>query len=182
MIYQDENIALFIDGPNLHATAKKLEFEVDYKALRAHFEKKARLVRPSYFTAIHEAEEFQPLRPLLDFMEYNGWNVVTKPAREFTGADGQRKVNGNMSVELALDAVTLSPRIDHALLFSGDRDFCPLLEHLQMRGIRVSIVSSVKTSPAFAADDLRRQADAFIELDDLRDTIGRAPRDTAAAA
>lgn len=175
MIYKDERIAIFIDGPNLYAAAKKLELDVDYKALRTHFAGAGRLLRASYFTAIHEAEEFQPLRPLLDFIQYNGWNVVTKPAREFTAADGTRKVKGNMAVELTVEAIALASHIDHAILFTGDRDFCA-------QGTRVSVASSLKTNPAFIADELRRQADAFIELDDLRDIIGRAPRDTAAAA
>lgn len=182
MIYKDERIAIFIDGPNLYAAAKKLELDVDYKALRTYFTKQGYLVRASYFTAIHEAEEFQPLRPLLDFIQYNGWNVVTKPAREFTTHDGARKIKGNMAVELAVDAIALAPHIDHAILFSGDRDYCALVAHLQTQGTRVSVVSSVKTSPAFVADELRRQADAFIELDDLRDIISRAPRSAAAAA
>ena len=182
MIYKDERIAIFIDGPNLHATAKKLEMDVDYKRLLTHFAQTARLVRASYFTAIHENEEFQPLRPLLDFMHYNGWNVVTKPAREFTTPDGTRKSKGNMTVELTVDAITLAPHIDHAILFSGDRDFCAMVAHLQTQGTRVSVASSVKTSPSFIADELRRSADAFIELDDLRDIIGRAPRDTATVA
>lgn len=182
MICKDERIALFIDGPNLYATAKKLEIDVDYKRLLAHFANSGRVVRASYFTAIHDAEDFQPMRPLLDFIQYNGFNVVTKPAREFTTQDGQRKIKGNMSVELTVDAITLSPHIDHAILFSGDRDFCAVVAHLQAQGTRVTAVSSIKTSPAFIADELRRQADAFIELDDLRDIIGRAPRTAAAAA
>lgn len=182
MIYKDERIAIFIDGPNLYAAAKKLELDVDYKALRTHFAGAGRLVRASYFTAIHEAEEFQPLRPLLDFIQYNGWNAVTKPAREFTAQDGTRKVKGNMAVELTVEAIALAPHIDHAILFTGDRDFCALVTHLQAQGTRVSVASSLKTSPAFIADELRRQADAFIELDDLRDIIGRAPRTAAAAA
>lgn len=181
MIYKDEDIALFIDGPNLYATAKKLDIDVDYKALLSHFAALGRVVRASYFTAICEGEEYQPLRPLLDFIQYNGWNVVTKPAREFIGQDGQRKVKGNIAVELTVDAIALAPYIDHAILFSGDRDFCALVTHLQTLGTRVSVASSLKTSPAFIADELRRQADAFIELDDLRDIIGRA-RHTAAAA
>jgi uncharacterized LabA/DUF88 family protein len=182
MIYKDERIAIFIDGPNLYAAAKKLEIDVDYKALRSHFAQQGRLLRASYFTAIHDAEDFQPLRPLLDFIQYNGWTAVTKPAREFTGTEGQRKVKGNMAVELTVDAIALAPHIDHFILFSGDRDFCALVAHLQSQGARVSVVSSLKTSPAFIADELRRQADAFIELDDLRDTIGRAARTAAAAA
>lgn len=181
MIYKDERIAIFVDGPNFYATAKKLDMDVDYKHLLAHFENAARLARATYFTTIHESEEFQPMRPMLDFIQYNGWNVVTKSAREFTTDTGQRKIKGNMSVELTLEAVTLAPHIDHAILFSGDRDFCPLVQHLQRLGNRVSVVSSIKTTPSLIADDLRRQADTFIEMDDLRAAIGREPRNANAA-
>ncbi|MBT2130094.1 NYN domain-containing protein [Aliiroseovarius lamellibrachiae] len=181
MIYNDERIALFVDGPNLYATAKKLEMDVDYKRLLTHFETAGRLVRASYFTAICETEEFQPLRPLVDFMQYNGWNIVSKPAREYTGEYGQRKVKGNMSVELTVEAIKLAPHIDHIILFSGDRDFCALTQHLQAQGKRVSVVSSIKTSPHFIADELRRQADTFIELDGLRDAVSRPPRPAVAA-
>lgn len=181
MIYKDERLALFIDGPNLYATAKRLELDIDYKRLLTHFATAGRLVRANYYTAICENEEFQPLRPLVDWMQYNGWNVVTKPAREFTSIDGQRKIKGNMSIELTVDAITLAPHIDHAILFSGDRDFCPLVQHLQTRGTRVSVVSSIRTSPKMIADDLRRQADAFIELEDLRSAIARPDRTAAAA-
>jgi uncharacterized LabA/DUF88 family protein len=182
MIYKDERIALFIDGPNLYATAKKLEIDVDYKGLLSHFAHQGRLVRASYFSAICDTEDFQPLRPLLDFIQYNGWNVVTKPAQHYFRDDGTRKVKGNISVDLTVDAITLAPHIDHAILFSGDRDFCPLLAHLQARGTRVSVASSTRTNPATVSDELRRQADAFIELEDLRDAIGRPPRTAAAAA
>ncbi|MEH6521193.1 LabA-like NYN domain-containing protein [Sulfitobacter sp.] len=181
MIHQYERIALFVDGPNFYATAKKLEIEVDYKALLSHFADAGRLVRANYFTAVNETEEFQPLRPLLDYIQFNGWNVRTKPALEFTGQDGHRKIKGSMAVELTVDAIALSPHIDHAILFSGDRDFCPLVTHLQAQGVRVSAVSSIKTTPAFIADGLRRQADSFIELDDLRHAIAREPRNAAAA-
>lgn len=181
MIYKDEHIAIFVDGPNLYATAKKLELDVDYKRLLAHFESQGRLARASYYTTLCENDEFQPLRPLLDFIQYNGWNVSTKPAREFIGPDGQRKIKGNMAVELTVDAITLAPHVDHVILFSGDRDFCPLVAYLQNHGTRVSVASSLKTSPAFVADELRRQADAFIELDGLRTHIARAPRTADAA-
>lgn len=144
---------------------------MDYKRLLSHFATKGRLVRASYFTAICETEEFQPMRPLLDFIQYNGWNVVTKPAREFTNDAGQRKVKGNMHVNLIVDAIAVTPHTDHAIQFSGDRDFCPLVRRLKAKGERVSVISKLMTTPAFIADELRRQSDAFIDLDGLHSTV-----------
>jgi uncharacterized LabA/DUF88 family protein len=103
--------------------------------------------------------------------------MVTKPAKEFTDSLGRRKVKGNMDIELAVDAMELAPYLDHAVIFSGDGDFRPLIEALQRKGVRVSVVSTIRSQPPMIADELRRQADNFIELDELRDVIGRPTRD-----
>ena len=180
MFYKDDRLALFIDGSNLHAAAKTLGFDIDFKLLRAEFERRGKLLRAYYFTALLEQEEFSPLRPLMDWLTYNGFTVITKPAKDFIDAQGRRKIKGNMDVELAVAAMELAPHLDHAVLFSGDGDFRPLVEALQRQGVRVSVVSSMRTQPAMIADELRRQADSFVELEALRDIIGRprADRDT----
>ena len=177
MFYKDDRLALFIDGANLHATAKSLGFELDYRLLRQEFERRGKLVRAYYYTALLENEEYSPIRPLIDWLNYNGFTIVTKPAREYTDSQGRRRVKGNMDLELAIDAMELAPRLDHAVLFSGDGDFRPLVESLQRQGVRVSVVSTMRSQPPMIADDLRRQADNFIELDALRDIIGRPPRE-----
>ena len=105
--------------------------------------------------------------------------MVTKPAKEYTDSMGRRKVKGNMDIELTVDAMELAPRVDHIVLFSGDGDFRPLVESLQRQGVRVSVVSTIRSQPPMISDDLRRQADNFIELDDLKDVIGRPPREQA---
>ncbi|MCP1170095.1 LabA-like NYN domain-containing protein [Limimaricola litoreus] len=184
MFYHDERLALFIDGANLHATGKALGFDIDYRLLRQEFMRRGRLVRAYYYTALLEGDEYSPIRPLVDWLQYNGFTMRTKPAREFTDAQGRRKIKGNMDVELAVDALDLAERIDHAVLFSGDGDFRPLAEALQRRGVRVSVVSSVRSTPSMISDELRRQADNFIDLEELRDVVGRAgrqhpPRDRA---
>lgn len=173
MFYKDDRLALFIDGSNLHAAAKSLGFDIDFKLLRAEFERRGKLLRAYYFTALLEQEEFSPLRPLMDWLTYNGFTVITKPAKDFTDAQGRRKIKGNMDVELAVSAMELAPHLDHAVLFSGDGDFRPLVEALQRSGVRVSVVSTMRTQPAMIADELRRQADSFVELDALREIIGR---------
>ena len=166
-----EKLALFVDGPNLHHTAKALDFSVDFKRLRAEFRTRGVLVRAYYYTII--AEEFHATRPLIDWLDYNGFTVRASPVREFDDGQGRRKYKRNIGVELAVDAVEIAKHVDHILLFSGDGDFCPLVEALQRLGPHVTVVSSMRTKPAMVADELRRQADTFLELDDLKAAIGR---------
>ncbi|RMH41968.1 MAG: NYN domain-containing protein [Alphaproteobacteria bacterium] len=177
MFYKDERLALFIDGSNLYASAKALGFDIDYRLLRNEFMRRGKLVRAFYYTALLETDEYSPIRPLVDWLHYNGFAMRTKPAREFTDSQGRRKVKGNMEVELTVDALELAPYLEHAVLFSGDGDYKPLIEALQRKGVRVSVVSTIRSSTPMIADELRRQADTFIELDELRDIIGRPPRE-----
>jgi uncharacterized LabA/DUF88 family protein len=177
MFYRDERLALFIDGSNLYAAAKALGFDIDYKLLRDEFKHRGKLVRAFYYTALLESEDYSPIRPLVDWLHYNGFSMRTKPAREYTDSMGRRKVKGNMDIELTVDAMELAPRVDHIVLFSGDGDFKPLVESLQRQGVRVSVVSTIRSQPPMIADELRRQADNFIELDELREVIGRPPRE-----
>ena len=171
--YPTERVALFIDGANLYATAKALGFDIDYKRLLTLFRTKGQLVRALYYTALAEEQEYSSIRPLIDWLDYNGYTMVTKPTKEFTDATGRRKVKGNMDIELAVDAMQLSEKLDHIVLFSGDGDFRSLVEALQQKGRRVSVISTLQTSPAMVADELRRQADQFIDLADLESQISR---------
>ncbi|AVW92266.1 NYN domain-containing protein [Celeribacter baekdonensis] len=177
MFYKDERLALFIDGSNLYAAAKSLGFDIDYKLLRQEFMRRGKLLRAFYYTALLENDEYSPIRPLVDWLNYNGFTMVTKPAKEFTDSMGRRKIKGNMDIELAVDAMELAPRVDHIVIFSGDGDFRPLVESLQRQGVRVSVVSTIRSQPPMIADELRRQADNFIELEELRNVIGRPARE-----
>lgn len=174
-IYQTERIALFIDGANLYATAKSLGFDIDYKRLLAVFRQKGLLVRALYYTALAEDQEYSSIRPLIDWLDYNGYTMVTKPTKEFTDGTGRRKIKGNMDIELAVDAMRLADTLDHIILFSGDGDFRSLVAALQQKGKRVSVVSTLQTQPPMVADELRRQADQFIEIGDLEQLICRDP-------
>jgi len=176
--YTEERVALFIDGANLHAAARALGFDIDYKRLLKYFQEQCRLIRAFYYTALIEDQEYSPLRPLVDWLDYNGFTMVTKPTKEFTDAMGRRKIKGNMDIELAIDVLDMSAHLDHVVLFSGDGDFRRLVEAVQRRGVRVSVVSTVKSQPPMVADELRRQADVFVELSDLAPEIARqhAPR------
>lgn len=171
--------ALFIDGANLYAATKALGVDIDYRRLLKEFQSRDLLVRAFYYTAIVEDQEYSSIRPLIDWLDYNGFCVVTKPAKEFVDSLGRRKVKGNMDIELAIDALELAPRIDHMILFSGDGDFRSLVEAVQRRGVRVTVVSTIQTQPAMIADDLRRQADEFIDLGHLLSRIGRDPSERA---
>src|SRR5437868_3328785 len=175
MFYPQERVALFIDGANLYSAARALGFDIDYKRLLGLFQTKGRLIRAFYYTALVEEQEYSPIRPLIDWLDYNGYTMVTKPAKEFTDATGRRKVKGNMDIELTVDAMRLAQSLDHVVLFSGDGDFRSLVAALQQMGKRVSVVSTLQTQPPMVADELRRQADQFIDLADLEEQIGRTP-------
>lgn len=172
-----ERVALFIDGANLYATAKTLGFDIDYKRLLTEFKGKGTLVRAFYYTALIEDQEYSSIRPLIDWLDYNGFRVVTKPTKEFVDSLGRRKIKGNMDIEIAVDALELAPHITHMVLFSGDGDFRSLVEAVQRKGVKVSVVSTVTTQPPMVADDLRRQCDEFIDLARMSDRIGRDPID-----
>jgi uncharacterized LabA/DUF88 family protein len=171
--YQDERIALFIDGVSLYAAAKALEFDIDYKRLLMLFGQRAQLVRALYYTALADDQEYSSIRPLTDWLGYNGFTVVTKPTKEFTDASGRRKIKGNMDIEITVQAIQLTPTLDHIVLFTGDGDFRSLVADLQLRGKRVSIISTLQSTPPMIADELRRQADQFIDLADLEPIIAR---------
>ena len=173
-IHEDEKIALFIDGANLYSAARALGFDIDYKKLLQVFQKRGRFIRALYYTALVEDQEYSPIRPLVDWLDYNGFTMVTKPTKEFTDSSGRRKIKGDMDIELAIDMMEMSPYLDHVILFSGDGDFRRLVEVVQRKGVKVSIVSTVKSSPPMVADELRRQADQFIELQDLASEVSRA--------
>jgi len=178
--YGQERVALFIDGANLYATARSLGFDIDYKRLLDVFSSRCNLVRALYYTALVEDQEYSPIRPLVDWLDYNGYTMVTKPTKEFTDATGRRKVKGNMDIELAVDVMEMMDHVDHIVLFSGDGDFRRLMEAVQRRGRRTTVVSTLRSQPPMIADELRRQADIFVDLADLQSLIARQlPADRA---
>ncbi len=181
LIHQNERVIVFIDGANLYAAAKGLAFDIDYRKLLEEFGKRGRLIRACYYTALVEDQDFSPIRPLVDWLDYNGYTMVTKPAREYTDATGRRRFKGDMDVEIAVDMIQAAAYADHLFLFSGDGDFLPVIDALRRRGIRTSVVSTIKSNPPIASDDLRRAADNFIDLADLSTLIGRPPRERAGA-
>jgi uncharacterized LabA/DUF88 family protein len=174
-----EKIALFIDGANLYATAKSLGFDIDYRRLLQEFQSKGYLLRAYYYTALAEDQEYSSIRPLIDWLDYNGYTVVTKPTKEFVDASGRRKIKGNMDIELAVHVMEMADSIDHLVLFSGDGDFRSLVEAVQRKGRKVTVVSTLSTQPPMIADELRRQADHFVDLAQMRAQVGRDPSERA---
>lgn len=174
-----ERTFAFIDGANLYSTSKNLQVDLDYKKLRAEFEKMGRFIRANYYTALIDEEEYSPVRPLVDWLDYNGFNVVTKPAKQYYDVELQRRrYKGNMDAEMVVDLLEAVPYMDHAILFSGDGDFYAPLDALRRKGIRTTVVSTMKTDPPAVADDLRRVADHFVDIVDMLPVIERkdAPR------
>jgi uncharacterized LabA/DUF88 family protein len=174
IFYPQERIGVFIDGSNLYAAARALGFDIDYRRLLDLFRQDGQLVRAFYYTALVEDQEYSPIRPLVDWLDYNGYTMVTKPTKEFTDAMGRRKIKGNMDIELAIDVMEMAQYLDHVVLFSGDGDFRRLVEAIQRKGVRVTVVSTIRSNPPMVADELRRQADTFVELQDLAPSIMRA--------
>ncbi len=170
---QPHRIAIFIDGRNLYATAKALGFDIDYKRLLKEFQTRGTLLRAFYYTAIVEDQDYSSIRPLIDWLDYNGYTVITKATKEFIDASGRRKMKGNMDIELTVDAMELAAHVDQIVLFSGDGDFRSLVEAVQRRGVRVTVVSSILSQPPMIADELRRQADVFTDLVELKSKLGR---------
>jgi uncharacterized LabA/DUF88 family protein len=170
----DGRLAVFIDGANLHSTSRALGFEVDFKRLLAELNRRGRLLRAYFYTTVSAADDFNSIQPLLDWLDYNGFTVRTKPLREHDDGEGRRRFRRNIAIDLAIDALEAAAHVDHIYLFSGDGDYRSLVQALQRRGVLVTVVSTIRSKPApIAADELRRQADAFLDLDDLRSLIAR---------
>ncbi len=173
--YAEDKVAMFIDGSNLYAAARSLDFDIDYRKLLSWGASCGRLVRAFYYTALVEDTDYSPIRPLVDWLDYNGYTMVTKPTKEFVDSQGRRKIKGNMDIELAIDVMEMADNVDHIILFSGDGDFRRLLEAVQRKGVRVTVVSTIQSNPPMVADELRRQADFFLDLETLKAEIARNP-------
>ena len=171
--YPNDRLIVFIDGANLYSTARALNADLDFRKMLDGFRQQSRLIRACYYTAVIEGEEFSSIRPLVDWLGYNGFSVVTKPVRRFTDAQGHTKTKGNMDIEIAVDMLEMAPHMDHAILFSGDGDFRRVVQAVQAKGVRVTVVSTMKSQPPMIADELRRQADDYIDLADRLDDWGR---------
>lgn len=173
MLKDTEKTVVFIDGANLYASARGLDFDIDYKKLLSLFQSRSNLVRAYYYTVLIEDQEYSPIRPLVDWLDYNGYTLVTKQAKDFTDSAGRRRLRNSISVDLAVDMLEIAGKVDHIVLFSGDGSYRSLIEAVQRRGARVTVISTVSNNTAIIADELRRQADSFVDLKALRGDIAR---------
>ena len=162
-------VAVFIDGQSLYSASRAIGMEVDYAKLLPALApaQQSHLVRAMYYTPVDEdADGYASVVPLTDWLDYNGYCVVTKPGR---------MSSTRMTVDIAIDAIALAPRLDAMILISGDADLAPAVEAVQRHGVSVTVVSTIKVEGAIA-DRLRRAADAFVELETLRSAVARPPR------
>lgn len=175
MFYSDEKLVVLIDGKSLYSASRALGFDIDFKRLRAEFLRRGKLKSIAYYVAVEDVQEGEhdALRPLIDWMAYNGYQTVTVRSKSYM-VGNERRSKDNMMMELAVKAIEASGWADHIVLFSGNNDLTPVVRHIQGKGVRVSVSSTLEANQV--ADELRRQADNFIDIRDLRDAIQREPR------
>lgn len=178
-INKKEKTAIFIDGSNLYTTARILGFDLDYQKLLKFFQKECNLIRAYYYTALLEGQDYSPLRPLVDWLDYNGYSMTTKSAKEYTDSNGKSRIKGSVDVELAVDVMEIADKVEHIILFSGDGDFKHLIAAVQRKGIKVTVISTVRSQPVMAADELRRQADYFVDLLAIKNIVARKVSNSA---
>ncbi len=173
MLIKKEKTAIFIDGSNLHVTARMLNFDIDYQKLLKYFQKETNIIRAYYYTALLDGHDYSSLKPLVDWLDYNGYHMMTKSAKEYLDPQGKIRIKGTINVELSVDAMEIANQIDHAVLFVSDSDFYSLIEALQRRAVKVTIISTLKSQPPMVADKIRRKADNFIDLAEIKNRISR---------
>ncbi len=171
--YKDEKIAVFIDGSNLYSSAKLLGFDIDYEKLLKWLEEKSRLIRAFYYTAIIDDQDYSPVKPLVDWLNYNGYTTVTKPAKELIDENGKKRIKSDITVDIIVDVMDIADKVNHIILFSGDGIFRKMIESVQRKGVRVTVISTLNTQPPMMSDELRRQADYFFDLADIESAISR---------
>jgi len=172
--FDEKRTAVFVDGANLWHTAGAMRFTVDFRLFKEFFAEYFDLVRIYYYTAIQEDPGgHQQLRSLVDWLSFNEYALVTKMAKTYRSL-GTERIKGNMDVEIAVDIVRMAPKLDVIILFSGDGDFCAAVKAAQDQGARVFVVSTITTQPPMVADELRKQADGFIDLSELVQRIRRS--------
>ncbi len=163
-----ERIALFIDGANVYAAAKRLGWNFDHRKILEHFATQGRLYNAFYYTAVPYPIDDKQKR-FTDALTYMGYTVRTRPLREATDESGQTYRRANLDIELVTDLLTTEGQYDVAVLLTGDGDFERPVEVLRARGKRV-VVTSILEMTSY---ELRNAADTYVDLGSLRDQVER---------
>lgn len=159
---------VLIDGSNLYESARALSMKVDYKRLLDLLNEDGALLRAYYFTALPDRSIENWIHKQVDWMMNNGYSVISKPMKEYVDASGRKKQKGNIDMEIAVCAMTQAQLATEIWIFSGDGDFAVLIKALQERfAVKVYVVSS----STLVSHELRRQADKYIPLEDIRQDI-----------
>lgn len=173
MFHKNERIALFIDGHALHNAAKSIDLTVDYASLRKEFAARGKLVHAYFYAAIDEDAEFSAVRKLADYLDYNGYMVRTRALQRRVQEDGNVRIKASIAVQMAVEARDVAEHVEHIVLFTGDGDMVHTVKSIQRLGVRVSVCGTRKGKESLLSDELRREVDNVIELDDLRRVIER---------
>ncbi|HOX26223.1 MAG TPA: NYN domain-containing protein [Candidatus Krumholzibacteria bacterium] len=161
-----DKVAIFIDGENIHYSAKHLNMRLDYLKLCRRLAGKRRLLRAYFYTAISAQSEGKI--DFINFLKLNGFTVVTREVKSFSEPDAtNRSVRSALDMELAMDIVNLCPHVDTVILCSGDGDFRPLVEAVARRGKHVEVCALREMT----STDLIAAADVYVDLGSLKDEI-----------
>ena len=153
--HADQRVAVFIDTQNVYHSARNLyKSYVNFANILKDAVAGRKLVRAMAYVIASEAGDENAF---FDALTKIGIETKVKDLQVF--ADGAKK--GDWDVGLTIDAVTISPRIDAAVIVSGDGDYVPLVEYLQKHsGIQVEVISFGKSTSM----KLKEAADDFFDL------------------
>jgi uncharacterized LabA/DUF88 family protein len=161
-----DRVAIFIDGENIHYSAKHLNMRLDYLKLCRKLAGKRRLVRAYFYTAVSTQSEGKI--DFINFLKLNGFTVVTREVKSFNESDGSsRSIRGALDMEMAMDVMDLCPTLDTVILCTGDGDFCPLVTAVARRGKHVELCALREMT----STDLIAAADTYTDLGGLKDEI-----------
>lgn len=174
--HQDERLAIFIDGQHLFSASRNLGFDVDYRNFLECFRKKGKVIRAYYYAVHVDNGEYSPLKPLTDWLAYNGYALSMRTTTEHTDSQGRRRIP-HTDLEMLADMFGIADHVDHMVIVTGNGGYCRGVSLIQQRGVRVSVLSSIKTDSPMLSDDLRRTCDQFIELQEIKSEFTRVNRE-----
>lgn len=157
-------LAIFVDVPNILYGAEASGVRLNWGKVADFLSHGRTLVRAIAYAPISDdpdarTENERFVVPFLD----HGYRIATKQLKRFSGGS----VKANFDVELAIDVLTMSDRVDVIVLVSGDGDFRRLVEIVGARGVRVEVMAFGKST----SSDLRQVADRYIDIAQYADRL-----------